>query len=88
MNKAFSLLPNLASVRLARRLQRNWAGNKVKPPDRIARESLCEPNVFAGIRYYPNHFGDLGPLMSLAYLLNGSMALGFAGAALKDPQSF
>lgn len=59
MSEAFSLLPNLASMTLARRLERNWAGNKVKPPGRIARESLCEPSVFAGTRYYPNQFGDL-----------------------------
>lgn len=56
MNEAFSLLPNLASVTLARRLERSWAGIKVKPPDRIARESLCEPSVFAGIRHYPGQF--------------------------------
>ena len=59
MSEALSLLPNLASVTLTRRLERNWPGIKVKLPGCIAQESLCEPDTWAGIKYYPDQFGDL-----------------------------
>ena len=59
MSEALSMLPNLASMTLARRHEPNWVGIKVKLLGRIAQESLCEPNTTAGIKHYPDQFGDL-----------------------------
>lgn len=59
MSEAMSLLPNLTSVTLARRYEPNWPGIKVKLPSRIAHESLHNPSTWAGIKHYPDQFGDL-----------------------------